>query len=96
MTSPSSTLAQLEGKGNGDSQQSNETVTEQEYPTALKLFMIVVALVLAMFLASLDMVRIFIVSLAINSGLTSCKTILSTAIPKITTDFNSLGDIGWY
>jgi hypothetical protein len=23
-------------------------------------------------------------------------TILSTAIPKITSDFHSLGDVGWY
>jgi MFS transporter, DHA2 family, glioxin efflux transporter len=96
MTDPSPTSSQLEKKGNGDSQQSDDTVTEEEYPTALKLFTIVVALMLSMFLASLDIVRIPIVSLAIVSGLISYKTILSTTIPKITTDFNCLGDIGWY
>ncbi|EPE25582.1 MFS general substrate transporter [Glarea lozoyensis ATCC 20868] len=56
----------------------DETITTMEYPTKLKLVMTVVALVLSMFLAALDM------------------TILSTAIPEITSDFNSLEDIGWY
>ncbi|KAE8448022.1 hypothetical protein EG329_009945 [Mollisiaceae sp. DMI_Dod_QoI] len=58
--------------------QNATTDTAMEYPTRFKLFMTVVALVLSMFLAALDM------------------TILSTAIPKITSDFNSLDDIGWY
>ncbi|KAE9378745.1 putative HC-toxin efflux carrier [Stipitochalara longipes BDJ] len=58
--------------------QNEASVDTIEYPTKSKLIMIVVALMLSMFLASLDM------------------TILSTAIPRITSDFNSLDDIGWY
>lgn len=49
-----------------------------EYPTGLKLFLIIVALCLAVFLMCLD------------------NTIIATAIPKITDQFNSLDDIGWY
>ena len=53
-------------------------VDDVEYPSGILLFTIIVALVLAMFLATLDM------------------TILSTAIPRITDQFNSLDDVGWY
>jgi hypothetical protein len=49
-----------------------------EYPSGLKLLTVIIALVLAMFLASLDM------------------TILATAIPRITDQFHSVADVGWY
>ncbi|TVY73227.1 MFS gliotoxin efflux transporter gliA [Lachnellula suecica] len=63
----------------GSSESRNGSAdTSIEYPAKFKLIMIVVALVLSMFPAALDM------------------TILSTAIPRITSDFNSLDDIGWY
>ncbi|KAF1990337.1 putative gliotoxin efflux pump [Aulographum hederae CBS 113979] len=51
---------------------------EAEYPSGWKLGSVVVALTLAVFLASLDM------------------NIIATAIPKITDEFHSLQDIGWY
>ncbi|KAI9841202.1 MAG: hypothetical protein M1837_000929 [Sclerophora amabilis] len=50
----------------------------EEYPTALRLGAIIVALILSMFLASLDM------------------TIIATAIPRITDEFHSLDQVGWY
>lgn len=50
----------------------------EEYPTGMRLGLMIIALMLSMFLASLDM------------------TILSTAIPKITSDFQSLDAVGWY
>lgn len=53
-------------------------VATSDYPTGLRLGMIVVALILTMFLVALDM------------------TIVATAIPKVTSQFNSLEDIGWY
>lgn len=49
-----------------------------EYPMGVKLFLIVLALCLAVFLMCLD------------------NTIIATAIPKITDEFNSLDDLGWY
>ncbi|KAK8180309.1 major facilitator superfamily domain-containing protein, partial [Phyllosticta capitalensis] len=49
-----------------------------EYPTGLKLAIIVIAVILAIFLVALDM------------------TIVATAIPKITDDFKSLDQVGWY
>ncbi|OCL09521.1 putative gliotoxin efflux pump [Glonium stellatum] len=55
-----------------------DNIEEHEYPGGLRLAAIVVALVLSIFLASLD------------------TTIISTAIPSITNDFHSLGDVGWY
>lgn len=51
---------------------------EPEYPTGLKLGLIVLALCLAVFLVALD------------------QTIIGTAIPKITDEFQSLQDVGWY
>lgn len=56
-------------------------VTEEEagdYPSALALAMVVTALVLSIFLVSLDM------------------TIVATAIPRITDQFHSLDQVGWY
>jgi MFS family permease len=51
---------------------------EGDYPNGLKLLSVIIALVLAIFLASLDM------------------NIIATAIPRITDDFHSLNDVGWY
>ena len=49
-----------------------------EYPTGLRLALIIIALSLAVFLTALD------------------NSIIATAIPKITDQFNSLPDVGWY
>ncbi|KAI9706192.1 MAG: hypothetical protein M1820_004953 [Bogoriella megaspora] len=57
---------------------ANEQKDEDLYVSGFRLFTTVLALILSMFLASLDM------------------TILATAIPKITDQFHSLNDVGWY
>ncbi|OKL59583.1 hypothetical protein UA08_05245 [Talaromyces atroroseus] len=49
-----------------------------DYPSGLKLTLIVLALCLAVFLMALD------------------NSIITTAIPKITDQFDSLNDVGWY
>lgn len=49
-----------------------------EYPSGLRLGFIVFALILSIFLVSLDL------------------TIVATAIPKITSDFDGLDDVSWY
>ncbi|KAK7064642.1 major facilitator superfamily transporter [Favolaschia claudopus] len=49
-----------------------------EYPSGPKLFILMVALCLAVFLVALD------------------NTIITTAIPRITDQFQSLDDVGWY
>lgn len=49
-----------------------------EYPKAMKLALIMIALCLSVFLMALD------------------NTIISTAIPKITDQFHSINDVGWY
>ncbi|EAW11909.1 MDR family MFS transporter [Aspergillus clavatus NRRL 1] len=48
------------------------------YPTGVKLVLVVLSLLLAMFLVALDM------------------SIIATAIPKITREFGSLDQVGWY
>ncbi|UKZ80414.1 hypothetical protein TrVFT333_008173 [Trichoderma virens FT-333] len=56
----------------------NDELSEDEYPSGIKMFFIVLALVLSVFLLSLDM------------------TIVATAIPKITDEFQGLDKAGWY
>ncbi|KAL3424015.1 major facilitator superfamily transporter [Phlyctema vagabunda] len=75
-------------EGNGDlsgftklepkTKEASEDTQKVDYLTGYKLWLIMVALLLAMFLVALDM------------------SIISTAIPKITDDFRSLDQVGWY
>lgn len=55
-----------------------EQPSHPEYPSAVKLLVIILGLYLVIFLVALD------------------QTIIGTAIPKITDQFHSIGDIGWY
>ncbi len=59
-----------------DQQASSEDSTE--YPKGFQLASVIVALILSIFLVSLDM------------------TIVATAIPRITDEFHSLDQVGWY
>lgn len=63
---------------NDDGAEDLSRIATADYPRALQLTFIVVALVLSIFLVSLDM------------------TIVATAIPRITDEFHSLNDVGWY
>lgn len=63
---------------NGSQEAVKPVEDEGDYPNGLKLLSVIIALVLAIFLASLDM------------------NIIATAIPRITDDFHSLNDVGWY
>ena len=67
-------------RSTNDGSQEPEKAVEDEgdYPHGLSLLSVIIALVLAIFLASLDM------------------NIIATAIPRITDDFHSLNDVGWY
>ena len=62
----------------GDPNDLASTASGAEYPKAGRLFFILLALALSIFLVSLDM------------------TIIATAIPRITDEFHSLNDVGWY
>ncbi|KAF2437260.1 MFS general substrate transporter [Karstenula rhodostoma CBS 690.94] len=75
----------LAGTAKSDHEASLEQPLESDkpsdgegFPSSWRLVSIVIALVLGMFLASLDM------------------TIIGTAIPRITDQFHSLDDVGWY
>ena len=61
-----------------DSEQDLSRIDTADYPHGLRLFFIFTALVLSIFLGSLDM------------------TIVATAIPRITDEFHSLDQVGWY
>lgn len=65
------------------------------YPQGLRLFCIVVALGMSIFLVALDMVR-FTICHRGACLLIIEKTIVATAIPKITDQFHSLDDVSWY
>lgn len=71
--------ADKEGHDGGiESTEQSPLEEEIEYPKAMKLTLIMVALCLSVFLMALD------------------NTIISTAIPKITDQFHSINDVGWY
>jgi len=75
-TSSQSSKTKLDGLTEPSDVTPSEAPTE--YPTGFRRATIVVALVLAQFLGTLDL------------------TILATAIPRITDEFHSLDDVGWY
>ncbi|KAK2048579.1 major facilitator superfamily transporter [Colletotrichum somersetense] len=52
--------------------------SEVQYPTGLKLFLVLISVFMTMFLVALD------------------RLIIATAVPRITDDFHSVTDIGWY
>ncbi|KAK2022572.1 major facilitator superfamily transporter [Colletotrichum zoysiae] len=52
--------------------------SEVQYPTGLKLFLVLISVFISMFLVALD------------------RLIIATAVPRITDDFHSVTDIGWY
>jgi hypothetical protein len=58
-------------------QMSDDEESNKEYPTGLKLNLIITSVTLAYFLFFLDL------------------AVLSTATPSITTEFDSLVDVGW-
>ena len=62
----------------GQEKQGPEDTKPHEYPAGARLIFIIVALVLSIFLVSLDL------------------TIVATAIPKITSEFQGLDDVSWY
>ncbi|KAJ5951537.1 uncharacterized protein N7479_009950 [Penicillium vulpinum] len=60
------------------SSQKSSASDEPEYPGSAQVALIMICILCAIFIMSLD------------------RTIISTAIPHITDEFNSLDDIGWY
>ena len=69
---------------------------EDEFPTFKKLVVILVAIYLCMFIVALVSIprvpKITRVTLTRDQD----RTILGTAIPKITDDFHAITDVGWY
>ncbi|KAI5456770.1 major facilitator superfamily domain-containing protein [Mariannaea sp. PMI_226] len=63
---------------NPPSEAKSDVEDESQYPHGLKLAVIILSNMIAMFLVALD------------------RTIIATAIPRITDDFKALGDISWY
>ena len=69
-----------EGHSSEDTQDLEDLtrIATSDYPHGIKLYVIIIALVLSIFLVALDM------------------TIVATAIPRITDEFHSLNQVGWY
>jgi hypothetical protein len=64
-----------------------------DYPTGLRLGAVVFALISGVFLSAIDTVSL--TRSKVSSANTS-QTIVATAIPRITDQFHSLDQIGWY
>jgi hypothetical protein len=68
-----------------------------EYPTGMKLGLIILALCLSIFLMALGMPLVCSGdSRRLADPIRPDNSIIATAIPKITEDFQSLQDVGWY
>lgn len=78
LSSAGETKPEADSSDKDGSTAKEEQEDESQYPSGIRLGLVMLALCLAVFLMSLD------------------NSIISTAIPKITDEFNSLGDIGWY
>ncbi|KAK4500278.1 hypothetical protein PRZ48_008467 [Zasmidium cellare] len=79
-TPVAASVANSDQSSNHDGLDATQQEEEEqiEYPKAMKLALIMIALCLSVFLMALD------------------NTIISTAIPKITDQFHSINDVGWY
>lgn len=96
-------IATADDKNNDSSIKATTTREDgKEYPSGPKLGLIVLALCLSVFLVALGMSLCFVLCLellGLRSDLTNMgidNSIIATAIPKITDQFHSLGDVGWY
>jgi MFS family permease len=69
---------------------------DKEYPHGMKLVLVMASLFLALFLVALVGHLPVALSPKISSSGTQDRTIIATAIPRITDEFNSLDDVGWY
>ncbi len=90
---------QLDGDEKNDETNKPPGLTEDDYPSGIRMLFIVVALVLGIFLMSLDMVRSCFRDSSTNDlKLMGCrsKTIVATAVPRITDEFKGLDKVGWY
>lgn len=71
----------------------DESASKPEYPSGWKLFFIFVALCLTNFLVALVC---FPIPFVLDPTDQQDQTIIATAIPTITSQFQSIEDIGWY
>jgi hypothetical protein len=86
-----------EGTRNSEPEKGQEVSDEEigEHPKGFKLAMVILALVLSVFLVALDLV--FLNPPQANKVQADLfETIIATAIPRITDEFHSLDQIGWY
>jgi hypothetical protein len=68
---------------------------ETQYPEGMKLLLIMFSLYLAVFLTALVQTTL-ISSMAHLLNMSQDRTIIATAVPSITDQFDSFTDIGWY
>lgn len=80
-----------------ESVEGEEKQDDTEYPSAWRLLLITIALCLCVFCVALVCVEwVLCKSRYGNLRYLQDNTIIATAIPKITDQFNSLQDVGWY
>jgi len=87
---------ELEAKETGghDLSKAKSSESDIEYPHSLKLGLIILALCLSVFSLGLVPYPRLISKILTNPN--QENTMVATALPRITDEFNSLSDIGWY
>lgn len=84
----------LEARQPSSQERSIPATDEWEYVTGFKLYLVVAAVAIVAFLMLLDVSIVATVCLHILSR--QFQRLTYQAVPKITNDFHSLNDIGWY
>ena len=80
-----------------EKKQTNKSdIPEPEYPPMIKIVPIIAAIYMTFFLVALVLHPLALSFLIQRLTCSQDRTIIATAIPQITDDFHSLGDVGWY
>ena len=83
-------------RGDKNAQPETEMQEEKIYPPWRQVFPAMVAIYLAVFLVAIVRATRAITIRPLNSCPFQDRTIIGTAIPTISAEFNSFGDIAWY
>jgi hypothetical protein len=71
-----------------------DALAADDYPKGLQFLFILLALILSIFMVALDLV--YLAPVFRQKPADPVQTIVATAIPKITDEFHSVSQIGWY
>ena len=85
--------------GNKDETRGGSSTSEEdstEYPNGWRVTLVMIAIYLSAFLVAIVSPLLSTVRKVHPNPTLQDRTIVATAVPNVTNEFNSLGDVGWY